>query len=79
MKSILKTIIHYKGDKNSNFNIIDVGSNIGDKSLSLSKKLIDKNFFDFKIFSVEPTDYAFKKQIKNINLNPNLKKKNISF
>tara|TARA_X000001036_G_C20529431_1_gene745601 strand:+ start:102 stop:950 length:849 start_codon:yes stop_codon:yes gene_type:complete len=79
VKSILKTIIHYKGDKNSNFNIIDVGSNIGDKSLSLSKKLIDKNFFDFKIFSVEPTDYAFKKQIKNINLNPNLKKKIFPF
>ena len=75
VKSIFKTIINYNSRKNSFFSIIDVGSNIGDKSLSLSKKLIDENFHNFKIFSIEPTNYAFKKQIKNINLNPFLKKK----
>jgi len=79
VKSIFKTIINYNSRKNSFFSIIDVGSNIGDKSLSLSKKLIDQNFHNFKIFSIEPTDYAFKKQIKNINLNPFLKKKIIPF
>ena len=79
VKSIFKIISDHKNDKNSFFNIIDIGSNIGDKSLSLSKKLLNKNFFDFKIFSIEPTDYAFKKQIKNINLNPNLKKKILPF
>ena len=79
VKSIFKIISDHKNDKNSFFNIIDIGSNIGDKSLSLSKKLLNNNFFDFKIFSIEPTDYAFKKQIKNINLNPNLKKKILPF
>ena len=79
VKSIFKIITDHKNDKNSFYNIIDIGSNIGDKSLSLSKKLLNKNFFDFKIFSIEPTDYAFKKQIKNINLNPNLKKKILPF
>ena len=57
------------------FNLIDVGSNIGDKSLSLSKKLLDNGINNFKIFSIEPTDYAFDKQIKNIQLNPKLEKK----
>ncbi len=79
VKSIFKTIIDHKNDKNSFFNIIDIGSNIGDKSLSLSKKLLNENFYDFKIFSVEPTDYAFKKQMRNINLNPSLKKKILPF
>ncbi len=32
------------------FNLIDVGSNIGDKSLSLSKKLLDNGINNFKIF-----------------------------
>jgi len=75
VKSVIKIIINYKNNNNSFFNIIDVGSNIGDKSLSISNKLLNKKFYNFKIFSIEPTDYAFQKQIKNINLNPNLKKK----
>ena len=79
VKSIFKTIINYKDNKSSTFNIIDVGSNIGDKSLSLTKKLLNNNLNNFKIFSVEPTNYAFKKQIKNINLNPDLKKKIFPF
>ena len=53
-------------------------TNIGDKSLLLSSKLINLGIKNFKIFSIEPTDYAFKKQTININLNKTLKKKNIS-
>ena len=57
------------------FNIIDVGSNIGDKSLLLSRKLIKLGIKNFKIFSIEPTNYAFQKQKINLNLNKILKKK----
>ena len=75
VKSILRYIFDNNKPKNTFFNIIDVGANVGDKSLSLSRDLLKKNFFNFKIFTIEPTDYAFKKQINNINLNPILKKK----
>jgi FkbM family methyltransferase len=57
------------------FSIIDVGSNIGDKSILLAKKLLDNGISNFKIYSLEPTNFAFYKQIKNINLNQKLKKK----
>ena len=49
------------------FNIIDVGSNIGDKSLSLTKLLLNNEINNFKIFSIEPTEYAFNKQNENIS------------
>lgn len=74
IKSI-KNFIFNKNKKINYYDIIDVGSNIGDKSLSLSKTLLKKNFNNFKIFSIEATDFAFNKQIKNISLNPVLKKK----
>ncbi len=57
------------------FNIIDVGSNIGDKSLSLTKLLLNNEINNFKIFSIEPTEYAFNKQNENIKLNSKLKRK----
>ncbi len=63
----------------SYFNIIDVGSNVGDKSLSLAKMLLDNDIKKFKIYSIEPTDYAFEKQIKNINLNIRLRKKILNY
>ena len=77
---IVKSMTNYifKENKKS-FDIIDVGSNIGDKSLSLANNLLKNKFYKFKIFSIEPTDYAYKKQIKNIFLNPILKKKILSF
>lgn len=75
IKSIVNFILKNKTKTNKIFNIIDIGSNIGDKSLSLARNLIDKKINNFKIFSIEPTEYAFKKQLKNLNLNPNLKKK----
>ena len=77
--SINRHIFSQKKSRNNYFNIIDIGSNIGDKSLSITSGLLSKNFTNFKVFSIEPTDYAFKKQINNINLNPKLKKKIKSF
>ena len=50
--------------------IIDIGANIGSVSLPLAKM-----FKNSKIISIEPTVYAFTKLKKNINLNPNLKKR----
>ena len=76
--SILK-FIKKERNKFDYFNIIDVGSNIGDKSLSLTKKLLDNGISNFKVFSIEPTDYAFDKQIKNIQLNPKLEKKILNY
>ncbi|WP_415322794.1 FkbM family methyltransferase [Candidatus Pelagibacter sp. Uisw_127] len=73
--SINRHIFSHKKSQNNFFNIIDIGSNIGDKSLSITSGLLSKNFTNFKVFSIEPTDYAFKKQINNINLNPKLKQK----
>ena len=52
--------------------IIDIGANIGSISLPLAKI-----FNQSKIFAIEPTNYAFKKLTKNLNLNKDLKK-NIS-
>ncbi len=52
------------------FDIIDIGSNIGSVTLPLAN--IFKNS---KIYSIEPTVYAFQKLKENINLNPNLKKR----
>ena len=75
VRSINKYIFSHKKVQKNFFNIIDIGSNIGDKSLSISSGLLSKDFKNFKVFSIEPTDYAYKKQINNINLNPKLKKK----
>ena len=52
------------------FDIIDVGSNIGSVTLPLAD-----NFKNSKIYSIEPTIYAFEKLKENINLNPKLRKR----
>lgn len=57
-------------NKNKKFNLIDIGANIGSVSLPLAKI-----FFKSSIFSIEPTYYAYKKLITNINLNPYLKER----
>tara|TARA_B100000963_G_C22613121_1_gene665892 strand:- start:836 stop:1675 length:840 start_codon:yes stop_codon:yes gene_type:complete len=75
-ESILKYISRKKKNK---YSIIDIGSNIGDKSLILTHKLINKKIKNFKIYSIEPTDFAFNKQIRNLELNPKLKKKISTF
>ena len=54
----------------SKLNFIDIGSNIGSVSLPLSK-LFKRSL----IYAIEPTFYAYNKLIKNITLNPKLKKR----
>ena len=49
---------------------IDIGANIGSVSLPLAKE-----FKNSKIFSIEPTNYAFCKLKKNVSLNKELKKR----
>lgn len=50
--------------------VIEVGANVGAHSL-----LIAKNVYpDGQVYLFEPTDYAYCKLSKNLNLNPNLKK-----
>ena len=50
--------------------IVDIGANIGSVSLPLAKL-----FYLSTIISIEPTYYAFSKLKKNLNLNPNFKKR----
>ena len=52
------------------FIIVDIGSNIGSVTLPLAN-----SFKKSKIYSIEPTVYAFGKLKENVNLNPNLKKR----
>ncbi len=73
IRSMIKLI--YKKNFSKGISIIDVGSNIGDKVLSLGQKLISNDFKKFKIYSIEPTDFAYRKQTVNLSLNPNIKKK----
>lgn len=74
MTSILtKIIINKKNQKF--FSVLDIGSNIGDKSLSLAKNLLNKKIKNFLIYSIESTEFAINKQIENLNLNKELKKK----
>lgn len=58
-----------------NFSILDIGSNIGDKSLSLVRNLLNNNITNFMIYSIEPTAFAINKQIENLNLNNKFKHK----
>ena len=72
--NILTRIILNKKKQNF-FSVIDIGSNIGDKSLSLAKNLLNRKIKNFLIYSIEPTEFAINKQKKNLNLNKELKKK----
>ena len=56
-------------NKNKKFIFLDIGANIGTVSLALSKE-----FKKAKIFSIEPTTFAFKRFEFNLNLNKELKK-----
>tara|TARA_X000001036_G_scaffold396227_1_gene397668 strand:- start:336 stop:1145 length:810 start_codon:yes stop_codon:yes gene_type:complete len=53
--------------KNNSLIIIDIGANIGSVSL-----LLAKIFENSKIFSIEPTNYAFNKLCNNLKLNKGL-------
>lgn len=48
--------------------IIDIGANIGSISLAYADR-----FPESRIFAVEPSDCAYKKLLRNISLNPDLK------
>ncbi|MDA9996450.1 FkbM family methyltransferase [Candidatus Pelagibacter sp.] len=61
--------LKYLFKSDSGLTIIDIGANIGSISLPLAK-IFNKS----KIFAIEPTNYAFKKLNKNLNLNKHLKK-----
>ena len=67
-----KTLFNIKKYLNpeKKFDIIDIGSNIGSVTLPLAN-----TFKNSKIYSIEPTIYAFEKLEENINLNPRLKKR----
>ena len=58
--------------KKDDLTIIDIGANIGSVSLVMAKI-----FNNSRIFSIEPTNYAYQKLCRNLDLNENLKK-NIS-
>ena len=73
--SIVSLIKKINKNNDDEINFVDVGSNIGDKSLSITRRLLNLNINNFRVFSIEPTEFAFNKQIKNINLNKDLKKK----
>ena len=67
-KNLFK-IKNYIDPKKKNI-IVDIGANIGSVSLPLAKL-----FNSSTIISVEPTYYAFSKLKRNLNLNPNFKKR----
>jgi FkbM family methyltransferase len=71
--SDILTRIILKNENKRPFSILDIGSNIGEKSLSLAKNLLNNNVTNFFIYSIEPTEFAIKKQKKNLDLNENLK------
>jgi FkbM family methyltransferase len=65
-----KSIASMAGEimKSRNLDIIDIGANMGVHSINLSN--IYKNI---KVYSIEPTNFGYKKLIKNLSLNSNLK------
>jgi len=65
-KSILQTSKYLL--KNKKFDIIDIGSNMGVHTLNFAT-----NFKYSKIYSIEPTNFAYKKLIKNLSINPSIK------
>ena len=57
---LTKIILNKK--KTNFFSVLDIGSNIGDKSLSLAKNLLNRKIKNFLIYSIEPTEFAINKQ-----------------
>ena len=73
--SILKLVKKILKNNKNKINFIDVGSNIGDKSLFFARNLLNHNIQNFYIHSIEPTEFAYNKQKKNLSLNKQLYKK----
>jgi len=64
-KSILNNA--KKLNKKEQLDIIDIGANMGVHSINFAK-----TFPQSKIYSIEPTNYAFKKFLKNLEINPSI-------
>jgi FkbM family methyltransferase len=64
-KSILDT--SNKLIQNKKLDIIDIGSNMGVHTLNFAK-----TYNDSKIYSIEATNFAYNKLVKNLDLNPKL-------
>ena len=73
--SILKLVKKIVKNNNDKINFIDVGSNIGDKSLFFARNLLNQNIQNFQVYSIEPTEFALNKQKKNLSLNKKFYKK----
>lgn len=71
---IIKSIFRVTKNFKDKFVVLDIGSNIGEKSLSLSQ-IFKKNNLDYFIHSIEPTDFAYEKQIQNLDLNQDISRK----
>ena len=56
-------------DLSQNKHILDIGANFGVQTLQFANQ-----FPDSVIHSIEPTNFAYEKMLKNIDLNPNYKK-----
>jgi FkbM family methyltransferase len=50
--------------------VIDIGANIGAHALPLAHQVGENG----KVYAIEPTDWAYEKMIRNLELNPELKK-----
>jgi FkbM family methyltransferase len=64
----------FKGDANKEFNVLDIGANVGYFSLYISQKYPKAN-----IFSFEPFPNTFKRLSENVNMNSAAKIKPFQF
>lgn len=71
----LKGINKFKSKINSEDTIVDIGANIGSFSLMVSQKLKNTG----RIISIEPSDFAYNKFLKNLELNEDLSSRITSF
>jgi len=65
------TVRAYESMVNDGDTVLDIGANIGAHTLFLGHK-VGKNG---KVIAIEPTDFAFEKLRKNVELNPQLKER----
>lgn len=63
-----KTLSSYKKIIKNGDTVLDIGANIGAHTLPIASLVGPQG----KVFAFEPTDYAFKKLLKNCQLNPGL-------
>lgn len=66
-----KTLRDYRKVVRPGFVVLDIGANIGSHTLPLAEMVGPSG----RVYSFEPTDYAFSKQQRNLSLNPELSKR----